>query len=258
MTSAKTSATTAGRAQFALAFVGLALAAISLASDLLDLCRSCGTGDALRLGIGGAGVAGYAALGIAPVMGADALFQSGVLAAAAVHVALATWMVTAGSLCPFCLLAAIAAFANVGIGLAAGRAPLSLLERAFLPVLLVASGVVFALALHDGKEAAARHAAVRAESTAPPRSVSPDAVRLVVYENDHCGYCREFRDAYAPRLARDFGSRLSVEYRDAGSAPWLRRTPTLAIEGGDVFEGLPARYEDLHAAVAAAIREEAR
>ncbi len=243
-------------AQVALAVVGLLLAIASLASETMGICGSCGDGNGIHIGIGAAGTLGYLGLAIAALAGFESLFQIGVLAVAAVHTALATWMVTIGGLCPICIAAALAAFANAAVGLATSRTPFALLERTFLPTLLVASGVVFAVVVHEGRDQAERVTSARRDlaATAPPTLASRgSAIRLLVYENDNCGYCQEFRDGYAPLLARDFGSRVAVEFREAVSASWVRRTPTIAIEAGTVFEGLPLRYEDLRSAVEAAL-----
>jgi protein-disulfide isomerase len=241
--------------QLGLVVVGLLLSAASLASEFLGFCGSCGAGEAHRAAIAAAGSVGYAALIFARCTGLDACFHSGTVAAAAVHTALLVWMLIVGPVCALCLIAAIAAIGNAVVGHASGAVVSPLLERVYVPVLLVASGVSFAIIARDGSDEARRANMARRETASSISGAARTAdapLRIVIYENAHCGYCQEFRDRYAPSLDADFGSRVKVEYRDSSSSSWVRRTPTIAIEGGALFEGLPVRYEDLQAAVAAA------
>ncbi len=243
------------KAQVLLALLGLILAAVALVAESVGGCRACGPGDGTRLAIAIGGTAGYLGLAAVGLGGFGAAFHAGVIAAAAVHTALATWMATVGTLCPLCVAIALAAFGNAALGLALGHTPAMLLERIYVPTLLVTSGLVFVAIAKDGTALAERHAAAQVALSEPHRGrpATGATIRVLVYENDHCGHCRDFRDAYAPQLAKEFESRVAVEYRDAATAPWVRRTPTIAVEGGPVFEGLPIRYEDLRGAVEAAL-----
>ena len=80
-------------------------------------------------------------------------------------------------------------------------------------------------------------------------------LKVDVFEMDHCPYCRDFRDFYLPRLEKDFGHRVKVSFHDAQTASWVERTPTIAIQGGVVFEGLPREYDHLYQAIFRSLSE---
>ena len=80
---------------------------------------------------------------------------------------------------------------------------------------------------------------------------------LDVFELSSCGYCKDFRRGFAPRLQKDFPS-VPIRYHDAAAVNWVERTPTILIGGELAFEGLPGRYKDLAQAVGLSLEQASR
>jgi len=231
----------------ALVFAQALLSAGILGLGLVDSCGSCSKSTNLHPWIAGTGLVGYLVLLFLGWTGARRAFAVGVSGAAGIHAALVLWMFEKSSFCPPCLLgAAIAAILTV-LCLRTRIGTLTHVERVSFPALLLAAGAAFGLSAFEDSQKAVRKPAVVSERPAP-RVGEP--IEVIVYEMDHCPYCRDFRDFYWPRLERDFGERIAIRFLPADSAAWVRRSPTIAIEGGSVFEGLPLRYDDLRKAVA--------
>jgi len=96
-----------------------------------------------------------------------------------------------------------------------------------------------------------------------PRSVSPVVVpesahvRITVLERENCSYCRELREDRIPRLEREFGDRIEVNFRPADEFPGVSKTPTLIVtrrKHSRVIEGLPP-YDLLRGAIAQALED---
>lgn len=236
------------RILLALVAVQACLAGAALALDLAGSCGSCRVGGSLRAWVAGAGLSAYAILFALGWSRKTQLFQTGIAAAAGVHAALGLVMTLAAEFCPICAASAVLGLA---LGLAAAaRAEASagaLLWPGLPTFLLVLAALLPSEMAREGRtEARARMAA-----EAPARG---DAVLLDVYEMDHCPYCIEFRQAFLPRLVRDFGSEVQVRFHDAAAARWVERTPTFVVDGNPAFEGLPHRYEDLERVIRGAAR----
>jgi len=77
-----------------------------------------------------------------------------------------------------------------------------------------------------------------------PRPAARESLRLVVYEQDGCDYCRVLREDLLPSVLAQLPARIAVDYQPADRHPWVERTPTLVIDdprGPEVLEGLPSR-----------------
>lgn len=227
----------------------LILAGIALA--LLPGCGRCGSGSWTHAAIAGAGALGYAGLIVLYRKGSSTLVAAGVLAAGGVHAALSGMMIAGGSFCIACALAAIVALLNAALVLARVPGSARWIPRALVPSFSLAWIVLF-LALQAEAAETARHrkAAARELSTQSGTPFPGAGTRpvLTVFEMEGCHYCREFRTAYAPRLAREFPD-LEVVYRKAEDVLWVRRTPTFALGENVLFEGLPTEYETLARAI---------
>ncbi len=252
------------RGHVALAAAQLLLAGISLVADVAHLCSGCEVRgiwgvDNLHLWIACAGVLAYLSLVLLGAFDRAKVFYFGVMSAAGVHTVLAAWIWTQSLACFPCIASAVVAAILAAAAIASRRAPWHLVERAYVPVLLAtACGAYLALAESGSIEETRERGleAFRAEiASGPAGRGSGERGRTVVhvFETDDCPYCAEFRDAYLPRLRRDFGDAVEVRFADARTTSWVRRTPTIALENGLVFEGLPERYRDLHDAVAQAL-----
>jgi hypothetical protein len=234
------------------------LAAAALGTDLLRLCGSCGSGDAVHATIAGIGLAGY--LGLLGLLFAKAwtpLFF-GVFAAAGIHLALAGLMIARQGFCPICAAAAALALLAPAVLLGQDPGAVRWISRATVPAFLLSGIVTWTLAgARDARAIALREEArdaaktLLAETKPEGNPLHRSILELHVFESDHCPYCREFRESYEPRLAKEFPS-LDIVYHDASGVPWVLRTPTLVIGGEVAFEGLPVNYQDLSRAISRA------
>jgi len=241
---------------------GLALLAITL--DLLRACGACEvSGTRIHLWIAVAGAAGYLGLVLLGWTGRKSFFYFGVFTAAGVHTVLAMWMISAPMLCIPCIASALVAIALPVSALASRAATVALVERAYVPSLLVAGSIGFALLLWQGGRKAERDRNLALLTAGPStgglvkaadaEDRESEALSIVVVEMADCPYCTEFRQEYLPRLRSDFGHRIEVSFVDVREVPGVERTPTIAIENGPVYEGLPLRYEHLHESVSEAL-----
>lgn len=238
----------------------LAIASVVLAMDLVGGCGSCGAGDRLHALVAGTGVLGYLVLlAILRARAWTAVF-AGVFGALGIHLALGALMIARGAFCPLCALAACLSLGAPAALLLQDSQAVRWIPRASVPAFLfagLASWILFGVqdARAESQRADARAAAqlLQVEMNAPDEKLPHPRTELHVFESDHCPYCREFRDAYAPRLMADF-PRLEIVYHPAAGVPWVRRTPTLLLGGELAFEGLPVNYEDLRNAVSLAHR----
>ncbi len=234
--------------QRSLAAAGLVLALVALGVEALGGCGSCRRGTSETLVVAVAGTLAYTALLTVALLNRESFFHIGVFVAAAVHTVLVVWMIVKQEACPVCIGAAVAALANAAVALRHG-APLSLVDRVYVPAVLAASGLVFAAIIAEERvaghsEAKARHAVREAAVAAPAGRLA-----ILVYENDHCPYCLEFRERYEPALNREFGEGVEIRYFNAEGVAWVRRTPTIVVESGPVYEGLPVELATLTRAV---------
>lgn len=222
------------------------ISAGTTALERLAPCAACATHQGPWASVAPLGAAGYAALTAIGVLGRPRLFATGTAVAAGIHTALILAMLARGRFCTPCALAAAMAGALFATTLARSRTPGRMFAFAYLPAVLLASGPVAWALAREQASAREREHFVRA-----PRAGS--SLSIAVFEQDHCGYCRDFRDLYLPRLEREFGSRIRVDFHAAASTAWVRRTPTIVIEGGPVYEGLPPHYLELRRAVEEAL-----
>lgn len=222
---------------------GLALA--SLVLDLAGGCGACRKSGGPRLAIAFAGCAAYLVLFLAGWRGWRRPFYSGVFLAAGVHTALGAVLVLRRAPCVPCIASAIVSLVLAGHALM-GRAVPAGTARLAWP----AAFVLTLVALAPGLAAAP----VPEKVARAPRP----GIRLDVYELARCPYCREFRERFHPRIAEEYGDRVEVAFHDAALVPWVERAPTLVIDGGAVFDGLPLRYEHLRDALEARLSKEVR
>jgi protein-disulfide isomerase len=133
-------------------------------------------------------------------------------------------MVLDGAFCPWCILAAIGSFILITILLRSRTGRIAAMSAGFLALAAVL--------------------AVTAARPAPGPLSGP--VRLIIYEQADCGYCRELRNDVLPPILHRYGGLISVQYRDALDVDWVRRTPTIFIDDPhhpEAIEGLPSvRY----------------
>ena len=191
--------------------VAVVLCAILVARD----CTRCQRGLSLPL----TGLVAYGSLLLLALRWSDRLpFRIALSAAAGVHLGLLVSMAGRGSWCPFCVgvasccaVAVVAAFRKGDGHLIPAIAPWS--AMAILSML----------------------------PAPPPASPVKVPLTLTIYSSADCPYCDRLRDEVLPRARA--GIDVRVEYRDAGSADFVERTPTLVISRGGstrVLEGLPA------------------
>lgn len=239
--------------------IQLAVAIAVFAVEVLDICVGCETGGLrLRLVIALVGVVGYGLIALAANFGRVGILYAGLAIAAGVHVALVGWMVAEGELCLTCSAAAAGLVVLVIVALVwrslPWRAVFRLVHVAFVPAALLAGIFAWGAARADADRKSERDIQIARGYVFSPRPAmaSGDAppLRIAVYESEHCPYCLEFREDYLPRLNREFKGQVEVRFLEARSASWVRRTPTILVEGGPVWEGLPVRYSDLRDVVA--------
>lgn len=195
-------------------------AAVAAATPSCEACRLPGIPWAI---LGALYYAGLLALSL--WRGPSRTVNAACVAAAGVHAGLTARMLATGPWCGVCA------------SLAAGS------------LLLAALAVVLERRLLLRAGALAPWAALVAWTLSAPPQVPPipggDAVRVVVFMQDDCRYCEEFRSRMAPELSREFAGRLDLEYRAARGVPAVRRTPTFLISPASatgssrVIEGLP-------------------
>lgn len=242
----------------AAAWAQLAIAGAAFFVEVLGICGGCETGGPrIRLAIASAGLAGYACLALAGELGRARLFHVGLAIAAGIHSALVLWMAAAGALCLTCAIAAAGVATLLTVSLVWRTLPWrtlwGLFRGAFVPALLLAGVFAWSAARAEAARETEQELAITRGQVFPPRPISVEGalpLRIAVYESERCPYCLEFRADYLPRLKRDFKGRIEIRFVDAREATWVRRTPTILVEGGPVWEGLPLRYADLRDVVA--------
>ncbi len=233
--------------------LALALFAASIGAGVVQhLAASCG-GCMVQEGpwtlVAPMGVLGYGALATLGWSGRPRFFTVGAAVAAGVHTVLVAAMLMRGRICPLCVAAAILAGALFVVVLVRSRSRLKMIACGYLPAVILAAGPIsWALAQ---ERAADREQEAFARALQGPRP--QDRITIQVFEQDHCGYCRDFREFTLPRLEQEFRGRIQVRFLPAIATAWVRRTPTIAIEGGAVYEGFPEDYADFRAAVERAL-----
>lgn len=219
-------------------------------------CGSCQGAAANQVGqtLAGAGVAYYAILLLAAVLGGPSRFVlGGILLAAGVHGVLLSSLLATGNFCPPCLLtggaAILAMIASFFLD------PQNLVRASvILPASAVAAHVFVALAV--GISAGGGNAA--GPPDLPPAAArefgrpvpKPGTARMVIYFRADCDVCQKLERDVLPGLMREFGEVLTVERRSAESLPEMP-TPTLILSGSGgrvMFPGLPP-LPDLRAAI---------
>jgi hypothetical protein len=227
----------------------LVLSVGAVALQHLALCGGCAINQGSWTLVAPLGVLGYGALTAIGCRGPGRLFTVGAAVAAGIHTVLVLAMLARGRLCLPCGVAAVLATALFVVTLARSGARGKTVAFAYLPAVILASGpATWALAreraAERGREAFIR--AVRAPGV-------EDCLSIQVFEQDNCGYCRDFREFFLPRLEREFGNQIRVNFHAATETGWVRRTPTIVIEAGPVYEGLPKNYLELRLAVEEAL-----
>jgi hypothetical protein len=225
------------------------MAALALVLDLARACGSCDRGGRLHLWISAAGVVAYASLLVVGLRNLRNAFYGGVFAAAGVHTALGVVMILSGTLCPPCVASLVLALVLAGLALGADGVPLGIAPWTFVAAAVLALASVLPATAKDSARRRDQGGSLEALRASAPRDGS--GLRIDVFEMDHCPYCVEFRKRFLPRLRSDFGEALEVAFHDALGTSWVRRTPTLVLADGPVYEGLPHRYEDLRDSLAA-------
>ena len=190
-------------------------AALAASVGAVVECSSCGSGARLAW----VGIAWYAALLAGTLFqGAGALVRWMCAIASGFHLGLICALASRGSFCPLCLTAAGGAFVATALTFVPHRPSWPL-----LPVILPWSAAFGLLAVPP-----------------VPRIEAPAHTRIVAYTRADCAYCDELRDRVLPEAIR--GMDVEVQYRDAASAEFVRRAPTLLLTRGSrsrVLEGLP-------------------
>lgn len=216
---------------------------IALVLQQIGACGSCAIHQGPWTFVAPAGVIGYAVLVAIGFLSPQHLFPIGAMIAAALHTVLIAAMAVTGKFCPICIVAAALALALLVVTLVQNPLRVKLLAWVYVPTLLVASAPALWALGHEDVLKGERDAFVRGLQN------RDSVLTIQVFEQDHCSYCRDFREVYLPRLNRDFGDRVRVRFLEATSTTWVRRTPTIVIEAGPIYEGLPENYTDLKTAV---------
>jgi hypothetical protein len=228
-----TATPTISRLHLAAAGLQLFLSALALALSISDACGSCGGAAPERVAVAALGCVAYASLFVLGRAGRRRAFVAGIFAAALVHVSLAGIMIGSRSICPVCAAAAVVAVSW------AAHAGWGQLRRRVLAALTAAGLALLGLNAWATQRDVLGTAFARIDTVQEFSRRSPEApLELTVYENPSCGHCQEFRRVHAPRLLQEFEGKIHLEYRPAEAAHWVRRTPTIVIEGGAVLEGL--------------------
>lgn len=215
----------------------------------LDACGACATHQGPWALVALMGGISYAVLTAVGCLGWSRLFRLGAAAAAAVHTALVAAMVARGQFCLLCGVAAGLAAGLFLVTLVRSTSRMKFLAGVYLPALILASGpTAWALA----RERAAEHGR-QSFIRDLQGAIRQDRLTIQVFEQDHCGYCRDFREFHLPKLEREFHDRIHVQFHVATATGWVRRTPTIVVEGGPVYEGLPENYQELRSAVEQAL-----
>ncbi len=239
----------------ALALAGALLLASVVAAviQLVGACGSCATRQGPWKFVAPAGIIGYGVLIAVGFLSPHRLFPVGSAIAAAVHTVLVGAMAVLGKLCPICIVAAALALALFLVMLLRCRFRARMISFVYVPAVLLASGPTAWALAHEEALENERQAFVRAIHESRLSAGRESILTIQVFEQDHCSYCRDFRELYLPRLERDFSDRVRVRFLPATATAWVRRTPTIVIEGGPVYEGLPEQYSELRAAVERAL-----
>lgn len=190
---------------------GALAASVAAAVD----CPACSGPSHLAV----AGSAFYGVLLIATLLREDHVaVRLAFLAASGFHLGLIGAMASRGWVCPLCLTTAASAFVATALVLARDRRSVPL-----LPVVMPWTAGLGLLA-------------------APPSPpvVYPPHTRIVAYTRGDCSYCEDLRHRVLPEATK--GLDVEVLFRDASSAGFVRRAPTLLLSRGRryrVLEGLP-------------------
>lgn len=241
--------TVVGRLALALSLALLATSVASAVMPRMGACGACATHQGAWELVAPLGVIGYGFLAAVGWLGRLLLFSIGGAVAAGVHTVLLAAMLVEGRLCPLCVIACALAAGLFLVILAGASSRARLVAGAYLPALIIASGPVAWALAHERAAEVERQAFAHAIRQADPR----EALAIQVFEQDQCGYCRDFREFYVPRLERDFALQVRVRFLPATASTWVRRTPTIVVEGGPIYEGLPASYHELRSAVEKAL-----
>jgi hypothetical protein len=201
-----------------LATGGALIASVAAAAE----CPACGGPPRLAV----AGIAFYAAVLIGTLASSEApALRFAYMAATGFHFGLIWTMASRGAPCGLCVATALCSMTATALSLGADR-----LRWSQLPAVAPWTAALGLLAAPPP----------------PPMEFSPHT-RIVAYTRPDCGYCDELRSRVLPEATR--GIDVEVVYRDASSAGFVRRAPTLLLSRGTrqrVLEGLPtvARLRD--------------
>ncbi|MBI2901132.1 MAG: vitamin K epoxide reductase family protein [Planctomycetes bacterium] len=241
------------RLALALSVALLLVSIVAVAIQHLQLCGGCALRQGLFSAVAPGGVFGYGALAVIGWLGPWRLFPWGAAFAAAVHTVLVAAMVMHGHLCIVCVVAATLALALFVVMIVRSNSRLKLIAFAYVPAAILAAGPTSWALAHDEAMKKERDAFIRAIRDSHFTEGAADVLTIQVFEQDHCGYCRDFRELYLPRLEREFGPRIRVRFLSATATTWVRHTPTIVIETGLVYEGLPRDYSEIRSAIEAAL-----
>lgn len=194
-----------------LATGGALVASVAAAAE----CPACGGPPRLAV----AGIAFYAALLVAALVRPEhPLLRFAFMSAAGFHLGLAWTMASRGAPCALCLATALCSMAATALCLGRDR-----VRWSQLPAVAPWTAAIGLLAAPP----------------APPMEFPPHT-RIVAYTRPDCEYCDELRNRVIPEATR--GLEVEIVYRDAASADFVRRAPTLLLSRGTrhrVMEGLP-------------------
>lgn len=233
-----------------------ALFLVSIGAMAIQHFGNCGT-CTVRQGpwklVAPVGTFGYGVLTAMGLWGPYRLFPIGSALAAAVHTVLVAAMAVGSWFCPICIAAATLALGLFLVMLVRSASRLKIVACVYVPAVLLASGPTAWALSRDEAVKGEREAFARAIRDSRSGANLDAVLTIQVFEQDHCSYCRDFREMYLPRLDRDFAGRVRVRFLQATTTTWVRRTPTIVVEGGPVYEGLPENYSELRDAVERAL-----
>jgi hypothetical protein len=201
-------------------------------------CESCGPTSLADVAIGAAGAVFYAILlGVALWLGPTLLLFVGIIAGFAVHAALLFLMISSGTLCPPCVLAGGVSAILFAAAMVYDTANL---RRAAIVLPLVAillqAGSLITRHLRDSAIAEARAEAI------PDQRSFDGRVRLVIFEEPDCPYCKILEQEVLPAIEREFGPNLEILRRRGSDFPGIALPTVIVVgTGEEVFEGLPTR-----------------
>jgi hypothetical protein len=220
--------------------VEILIAAVATWTKATGSCGSCGSTSPAAAAVGAAGVVLYVSLcAIALWTGPTILLFVGIFAGFAVHAALMILMISGGPVCPPCVLAFVVS------------AILLVSSIIYEPVNLRRAALVLPVAVFFLQAGSFAYGLIRSKGLAQAHSdVTPNdarrdgRVRIVVFEDSHCPYCRILERDVLPEIEREFGERLEVIRRSSAEIPGMA-LPTVIVVGEreEVFDGLPSRNQ---------------